>query len=64
VPAVQADALFSVGTLRFARPAIQADVQHRAKRFSETLRAPPEVEIYAGAMADMFCAYLAVTENR
>ncbi|MGO9420979.1 TetR family transcriptional regulator [Roseiarcus sp.] len=28
------------------------------KRFSETPRAPSEIESYADAMADMFCAYL------
>ena len=28
------------------------------KQFSETKRAPAEIETYAGAMADMFCAYL------
>jgi hypothetical protein len=28
------------------------------KQFSETVRSPPEVEAYADAMADMFCAYL------
>jgi hypothetical protein len=28
------------------------------KEFSETPRTPAEIEIYAEAMADMFCAYL------
>jgi hypothetical protein len=28
------------------------------KHFSESPRSPAEVEAYAGAMADMFCAYL------
>jgi AcrR family transcriptional regulator len=28
------------------------------KQFSETPRSPAEVDAYAGAMADMFCAYL------
>jgi hypothetical protein len=28
------------------------------KRFSETPRTPAEIEAYADAMADMFCAYL------
>lgn len=28
------------------------------KRFSEAPRTAPEIEAYAGAMADMFCAYL------
>ena len=28
------------------------------KHFSESSRTPAEIETYAGAMADMFCAYL------
>lgn len=28
------------------------------KQFSEIPRTPPEIKAYAGAMADMFCAYL------
>jgi hypothetical protein len=28
------------------------------KHFSESRRSPAEIETYAGAMADMFCAYL------
>jgi hypothetical protein len=28
------------------------------KNFSESLRTPAEIEAYADAMADMFCAYL------
>jgi hypothetical protein len=28
------------------------------KQFSETPRTSPEIEVYADAMADMFCAYL------
>jgi hypothetical protein len=28
------------------------------KQFSETPRTPAEIEVYADAMADMFCAYL------
>ena len=28
------------------------------KHFSESPRSPAEIETYAGAMADMFCAYL------
>ncbi|MER9479223.1 hypothetical protein NKI74_07355, partial [Mesorhizobium sp. M0494] len=28
------------------------------KQFSETPRTPKEIEVYANAMADMFCAYL------
>jgi AcrR family transcriptional regulator len=33
------------------------------KRFSETPRTPAEIEAYADAMADMFCAYLQDLEN-
>lgn len=33
------------------------------KRFSETPRAPKEIEAYADAMADMFCAYLNALRN-
>ena len=33
------------------------------KRFSETPRMPAEIEAYADAMADMFCAYLTGVEN-
>jgi hypothetical protein len=28
------------------------------KRFSESPRTPAEIDIYADALADMFCAYL------
>jgi hypothetical protein len=28
------------------------------KQFSETRRSPSEIEAYANAMSDMFCAYL------
>lgn len=34
------------------------------KEFSETPRSPAEIEIYAEAMADMFCAYLASLGHR
>jgi AcrR family transcriptional regulator len=34
------------------------------KDFSETPRTPAEIEIYAEAMADMFCAYLASLGHR
>ena len=33
------------------------------KQFSESPRTPAEIEAYAGAMADMFCVYLAGLEN-
>jgi AcrR family transcriptional regulator len=34
------------------------------KQFSETPRTPADIEAYAGAMADMFCAYLRSLEHR
>ena len=34
------------------------------KHFSESPRTPAEIEAYAEAMADMFCAYLKGLENR
>ena len=33
------------------------------KHFSETPRTPVEIEAYADAMADMFCAYLRALQN-
>ena len=33
------------------------------KRFSETPRTPAEIERYANALADMFCAYLGALEG-
>ncbi len=33
------------------------------KHFSETPRTPAEIEAYANAMADMFCAYLRALQN-
>lgn len=37
---------------------ITATLSAVGKQFSESPRTPEEVETYAGAMADMFCAYL------
>ena len=37
---------------------ITATLSEVGKRFSETPRKPAEIEAYADAMADMFCAYL------
>ena len=34
------------------------------KHFSETPRTPAEIDAYADAMSDMFCAYLGAIENR
>jgi hypothetical protein len=33
------------------------------KRFSESARTPAKIEAYAGAMDDMFCAYLESLDN-
>jgi AcrR family transcriptional regulator len=38
---------------------ILATLNSAGKRFSESPRTPAEIEAYAKAMADMFCAYLA-----
>lgn len=38
---------------------ITATLSSVGKHFSESPRTPAEIEAYAGAMADMFCAYLA-----
>jgi len=37
---------------------IKTTLSEVGKQFSETRRAPAEIEAYADAMADMFCAYL------
>lgn len=37
---------------------ITATLGQVGKQFSETARTPGEIDAYAGAMADMFCAYL------
>ncbi|GLS17276.1 TetR family transcriptional regulator [Labrys miyagiensis] len=43
---------------------ITATLSQVGKRFSETPRTPAEIEAYADAMADMFCAYLAGLQRR
>ena len=45
-------------TRALAANLITATLSKVGKRFSESPRSPEEIETYAGAMADMFCAYL------
>jgi hypothetical protein len=42
---------------------IQATLSAVGKQFSESPRTPPEIEGYAEAMADMFCAYVTAFEH-
>jgi AcrR family transcriptional regulator len=42
---------------------ITATLSEVGKKFSESSRTPAEIEIYADAMADMFCAYLRGLDN-
>ena len=42
----------------FAGDLITTTLSSVGKHFSETERTPTEIEVYADAMADMFCAYL------
>jgi AcrR family transcriptional regulator len=48
----------SEATRALAADLITTTLSAAGKQFSETPRAPAEIEAYAGAMADMFCAYL------
>ena len=48
----------SEATRALAGDLITTTLTEVGKRFSETPRSPAEIEAYAGAMADMFCAYL------
>jgi AcrR family transcriptional regulator len=48
----------SESTRALAADLITATMSKVGKRFSESPRSPEEIETYAGAMADMFCAYL------
>jgi hypothetical protein len=41
---------------------IKTTLSEVGKRFSESPRSPAEIEAYADAMADMFCAYLSGLE--
>ncbi|MCI3180347.1 TetR family transcriptional regulator [Caulobacter sp. CCUG 60055] len=43
---------------------ISAALSQVGKRFSETPRSRQEIEVYADALADMFCAYLRELERR
>lgn len=45
-------------TRHIAGDLIKTTLREVGKRFSETPRAPEEIDAYADAMADMFCAYL------
>jgi AcrR family transcriptional regulator len=45
-------------TRALAADLIKATLSQVGKRFSESRRSPAEIETYASAMADMFCAYL------
>jgi len=45
-------------TRALAGDVITTTLSAAGKQFSETPRIPAEIEAYAGAMADMFCAYL------
>jgi AcrR family transcriptional regulator len=48
----------SESTRTLAADLITTTLSKVGKRFSESPRSPAEIETYAGAMADMFCAYL------
>ncbi|MER8958482.1 TetR family transcriptional regulator [Mesorhizobium sp. M0701] len=45
-------------TRELAGDLIMTTLSTVGKQFSETPRTPKEIEVYANAMADMFCAYL------
>ena len=48
----------SESTCALAADLITTTLSKVGKHFSESPRSPAEIETYAGAMADMFCAYL------
>ena len=48
----------SESTRALAADLITTTLSKVGKHFSESPRSPAEIETYAGAMADMFCAYL------
>ena len=54
----------SESTRASASALITATLSQVGKHFSESPRSPTEIEAYAGAMADMFCAYLTDLANR
>ncbi|WP_342361155.1 TetR family transcriptional regulator [Terrarubrum flagellatum] len=51
-------------TRTLAGDLLTATLDSAGKQFSETPRTPAEIETYADAMADMFCAYLKSIEQR
>jgi Tetracyclin repressor-like, C-terminal domain len=53
----------SEATRELAGALISTTLSAVGKQFSETLRVPAEIEAYADAMADMFCAYLKGLES-
>jgi AcrR family transcriptional regulator len=54
----------SAATRTLAGELITNTLSASGKQFSERPRTPADIEIYADAMADMFCAYLAALQNR
>ena len=50
-------------TRTMAGDLIKTTMSEVGKSFSETPRTPAEIDAYAGAMGDMFCAYLAALEG-
>jgi AcrR family transcriptional regulator len=53
----------SESTRALAGDLIMTTLSQVGKRFSESSRTPAEIEAYAEAMADMFCAYLRGLDN-
>ena len=54
----------SEGARTLAARLITMTLSQVGKRFSESPRSPAEIDAYADAMADMFCAYLGRLANR
>ncbi|WP_407160368.1 TetR family transcriptional regulator [Bradyrhizobium sp. STM 3557] len=53
----------SDATRALAADVIKTTLSAVGKQFSESPRSPAEIDAYADAIADMFCAYLAAIEN-
>ena len=51
-------------TCALAGDLIKTTLSAVGKQFSETPRTPEDIEAYADAMSDMFCAYLGAIQNR
>ena len=51
-------------TRALASELITTTLSKVGKHFSESPRSPAEIEAYADALADMFCAYLEDLANR